>query len=351
MMKTANVWRTVVVVGLLCLPRIFPGSAVGAEDKAVLAQVGQPVTLQNEQLGLVFDRNTGTLTAIENRLTGETYGVQGDEFEVEAVQFHTGFADAKLVGLAVEGKTLTANYQSSDLTIQARYTLRGHFAEKELTLTLRAELRPKEAHCEPADVFRPQPADRRLPLSEVWAKAGEEPCCTFFGRTAKGGFFTGLEIPFDASSVNGNKVVLGFAPSLKMAAGEKLTCEPAYFGVYRRGQHDEAEGGAPLAERVGRDGGDDFGDPGAAAIRTSPAWPAAGIPRWSRPPTRKQSVARRHEIARFPGRVRHRLAFRQPSLGRRDGKDERPGSLTTSTSSARWCASSWNTPKRSASRS
>ena len=34
------------------------------------------------------------------------------------------------------------------------------------------------------------------------------------------------------------KKVLGFAPSLKMAAGEKLTCEPAYFGVYRRGPND-----------------------------------------------------------------------------------------------------------------
>ena len=152
--------------------------------------------LQNEQLGLVFDRNTGTLTAIENRLTGETYGVQGDEFDVEAVQFHTGFADAKLVGLAVEGKTLTASYQSSDLTIQARYTLRGHFAEKELTLTCGRNCGLKKVDCEPADVFRPQLADRRLPLSKVWAKARRRAVTArSSGERPKGAFSPGWKFP------------------------------------------------------------------------------------------------------------------------------------------------------------
>lgn len=39
---------------------------------------------------------------------------------------------------------------------------------------------------------------------------------------------------------------MGFAPSLKMVAGEKLVCEPAYFGVYRRGQHDKETTGHAL---------------------------------------------------------------------------------------------------------
>ena len=48
---------------------------------------GQAVVLDNDQLGLVFDRQTGTLSAIKNKLADETYDVQGDEFEVEAVEF------------------------------------------------------------------------------------------------------------------------------------------------------------------------------------------------------------------------------------------------------------------------
>ncbi len=68
---------------------------------------------------------------------------------------------------------------------------------------------------------------------------GTEPICTYFGRTALGGFFTGLELPFDASSLSGCEVVLAYAPSLKVKAGEKLACEPIYVGVYRRRPADD----------------------------------------------------------------------------------------------------------------
>ncbi len=56
-------------------------------------------------------------------------------------------------------------------------------------------------------------------------KPGDEPNCPIFGRTAKGGFFTGLEIPFDDSSVNGNCVTLNFA------AGRRGP--PGRFGAVR----------------------------------------------------------------------------------------------------------------------
>jgi hypothetical protein len=247
MMRAVNVSHIIVAVELLCLSWIIPGSTVLAEDKDILDQVSQSVALQNEQLGLVFDRNTCTLRAIENRLTGETYRVHGDEFDVEAVQFHTGFADAKLVGMAVEEKTLTANYQSNDLTIQARYTLRGHFAEKELTLQGGRNYGLKKLIVSRPTFSGPQLQIVAYRYPKFGRQPGEEPDCTFFGRTVKGGFFTGLELPFSASTVNGNEVALGFAPSLKMAAGEKLVCEPAYFGVYRRGQHDKETAGYALA--------------------------------------------------------------------------------------------------------
>ena len=148
----------------------------------------------------------------------------------------------------MEGKTLTSTYQSGDLTIETRYTLRGHFAEKELTLGYAHKYSLKNIVVSRPTFSCPNLSiiEHRYPQHGLFPrKPAEKPDCTFFGRTSKGGFFTGLEIPFDDSSVKGNKVMLAFAPSLKMAAGEKLTCEPAYFGVYRRGPND---GNEPKAE-------------------------------------------------------------------------------------------------------
>ena len=240
-MKTPNILRTATTVGLLTIALLAIGAAAWAESIA-----GATVALQNDRLGAVFDRQTGTLKAIENKLAGETYQIEGDRFDVEAVQFHTGFAAARLVGLSLDKKTLTAQYRSNDLSIQARYSLRGHFVEKELTLTCGRNCGVKKVVVSRPAFSGPAVQMVAYRYPKFGRKPGEEPECTFFGRTAKGGFFTGLELSFDASSVNGNAVALGFAPSLKMAAGEKLVCEPAYFGVYRRGSQDKETAGSPL---------------------------------------------------------------------------------------------------------
>jgi hypothetical protein len=123
------------VAFLLCLLWTAAYLARQAQENGPQLTDYEAAVLENDWLGLVFDRKTGTLRAIENKLTGERYRLQGDEFEVEAVQFHANLCDAKLVGLTVEGDTLKADYQSRDLAIQSRYTLRGHFVEKEMTLT------------------------------------------------------------------------------------------------------------------------------------------------------------------------------------------------------------------------
>ena len=49
-----------------------------------------------------------------------------------------------------------------------------------------------------------------------------------------------MELPFDASSLNARQITLAYAPSLKVKAGEKLICEPVYFGVYRRRAADDS---------------------------------------------------------------------------------------------------------------
>lgn len=55
---------------------------------------------------------------------------------------------------------------------------------------------------------------------------GTEPLCTYFGRTRKGGFFTGIEVPFAATELNDRQVTLAYAPSVKVAAGEVIVAVP-----------------------------------------------------------------------------------------------------------------------------
>lgn len=208
----------------------------------------EPLRLENGTIGLSFDRMTGALVAIENKLACETYQVRGDECAVEAVEFRTAFADLKLAKLDRQGDVVKAQYDGGEIAVEATYTLHGenHFAEKQMTITCGRKCGLKKVV-----VSRPTFAGSGLQVfhyryPKFWRSPGAEPECTFFGRTAKGGFFTGLESSFDSSTAKGNSVVLEFAPSLKMAAGEKLACEPVYFGVYRRGRLDKEENGLPL---------------------------------------------------------------------------------------------------------
>ncbi|MGO8744816.1 MAG: hypothetical protein ACLQNE_02395 [Thermoguttaceae bacterium] len=214
------------------------------------AQGQDMLTLENGRLGLSFDRTTGTLVAIRNKLAGETYQVRGDEFEVEAVAFRTALGDAKLASVQCQPGRVTAHYQTGGLDVEVSYALRGEnqFAQKHLTLT-------PSRNCGVKKVILSRPtfsgSDLRI-LTYRYPKFGRpvggEPTCTFFGRTTKGGLFTGVEVPFDASSLDGRQVTLGYAPSLKVAAGEKLVCEPVYFGVYRRGPGDEDKKGVPFRQ-------------------------------------------------------------------------------------------------------
>jgi hypothetical protein len=202
-------------------------------------RVQDSIRLENGRIRLCFDRKTGTLTAIENKLTAEIYNIQGDECNIEAVEFHTAFTNLTLMSLARRSDTVTAHYKGKGLTIETTYILHGenHFAEKRLTITCDHNYGLRKAV-----VSRPTFSAPGLRIVDYHALA----MCTFFGRTAKGGFFTGSEVSFDSSSVKDNEVVLQYAPSLKVAANQKLTCEPVYFGIYRRGPHDMEKAGLPL---------------------------------------------------------------------------------------------------------
>ncbi len=216
--------------------------AQGSEKTGPVPPVaGEQVDMQSSQLGLRFDRTSGTLRAIENKLTGETYGVEGDRFALDAIGFYVGFADTKLANLTVENNLLTADYRVPDFTIRARYTLRGHFVEKQLTLTSTKDYGLKQLV-----VSRPRFSGDGLTMfvyrypkygrqgQAYGLKGGEAACCTYFGRTTLGGFFTGVAFPFDASFVSATQVMLAYPTGLEIKAGEVFEAEPVYLGVYRK---------------------------------------------------------------------------------------------------------------------
>ena len=57
----------------------------------------QPRYLENSRMRLSFDSKSGTLKTMENKLTAEIHGIFGDEWEVDAVEFHAKSADLKIV--------------------------------------------------------------------------------------------------------------------------------------------------------------------------------------------------------------------------------------------------------------
>jgi hypothetical protein len=242
--------------------------------------------LENAALRLEFDRNIGGLTAIANKLTGETYAVTGDTFVVETTAFRRSQAEMQKVDWTVTAESITARYADADLTVEVAYELRpgDHFFQKRLTVTFasgggvtRIMVSRPTFTAAGLDLVCYRHPDFDWVTEYVEAKhgwglrrpIGSEPARTFFGRTAQGGFFTGVEMAYDNSALTDGTVTLGYAPNLKVRAGERLECEAVYCGVYRRDSRDaQAVEWAPIpaADVVGTDAQSGFDGAAAAGL-------------------------------------------------------------------------------------
>lgn len=222
------------IVGIVGLASflLLGSSAIRAADT---------VALENARLGLRFDPKTGTLTALQNKLTCETYGVSGDTFSVEAVQFRLDFPDFKLTQLKTETGVVRAHYEGPGMTVEVSYTLHGenHFAEKRTVLTASRNLGLKK-------LVLGRPSFSAPDLTIVPYRYQKN--VTYFGRTLKGGIFLGVELPYDQSGQpDAATVSLGYAPSMKVLGGQRVVCEPAYIGVYRKKPGEPDGSQQPLA--------------------------------------------------------------------------------------------------------
>jgi hypothetical protein len=245
--------------------------------------------LETAALRLEFDRAAGGLIAITNKLTGETYAVSGDAFAIETTAFRRAQAEMRQVAWSATAEAVTARYADADIEVEVTYELRpvDHFFQKRLAVTFAAAGGVKQIV-----VSRPvitlagleivccRHPDLQWVVDYVWARhqwsaarpPDSEPSRTFFGRTTKGGFFTGIEMPYDNSRLEAGGLELGYAPNLKVKPGERLEVEPLYFGVYRREARDvRAAEWVPLtpAQLLGGDAGGGFNGAAAAGLSTA----------------------------------------------------------------------------------
>lgn len=216
---------------------------------AVMA--AKPSVLENGILAVEFDRNSASIIAVTNKLTGERYVVNGDEFRIEAAEFEVEFHAARIVSVDRSPRCIRVRYRHPAMDLHVEYFLGDslNFVEKKITLVphaacgiLRVALSQPQFSADGLKLFcyRHPTYDRIQKQHHGRTKRAPdtEPVRTFFGRTPKGGFFTGVEMPFDSSSQTGHRLLLGYSPSLKLSAGATLECEPMYVGVYKRKSQD-----------------------------------------------------------------------------------------------------------------
>jgi len=209
------------------------------------------MVLENSRLRLDFSGD-GTMTVLQNRLTGETYQLLGEEFAVETTDTRRDFADFHLLDRETYAGGVHLRYTSDLCAVDIRYTLKGeqHFVEKRMTLIPTRDCgirhvivsRPTFMAEGLAMVCYRHPNYDRIEEQHQHShtrRPNSEPVRTFFGRTPLGGFFAGLEMPFDASTMDGVQLEFTFSPNLRLTEGEPLVCDPLYLGVYQRRPLDE----------------------------------------------------------------------------------------------------------------
>ena len=214
----------------------------------------------------------GRLVSLENRLTGETFTVSGDDIAIEGVGFDAAGTDAVVKAVERTDSVLTVRAQSGPVEITTVWSLGAgrNFAEKIVSLSFDRDCGLKWVELgrlmfagESLDIVAYRHPDLDWVADYVMARHGwdprrpadSEPSTTFFGRTDRGGFFTGVEMPYDTSRLVDRAIVLGFTPHARVKAGEQFSCPPVYLGVSRKSPDDAGAadwGPVPAAAVAGR---------------------------------------------------------------------------------------------------
>ncbi len=213
------------------------------------------VLLANAILRIGLDASNGCLRDVQNTLTDTPYAIVGDGFSVEFDSHalrHTDMA-AELPHCTDTGVRFRFSHPLMAAEIRYELLPGRHFAEKHLALVFFHDVALRRVTLgtptfPAADVslvcYRYPDFDwlsDYVRMKHGWSlrrPVDSEPNRTFFVRSANGGLFTGIEMPYDRSTLRGPTVRLEYTPNLKVRAGERFEGEAMYLGVYRRGPRD-----------------------------------------------------------------------------------------------------------------
>ncbi|MGI8966753.1 MAG: hypothetical protein ACR2H1_11795 [Limisphaerales bacterium] len=208
--------------------------------------------LESDSLSVRFDSNTGGISHLKNKLTGEEWKIRPDDFQVKAGEFVLNSQSARLLSLKRKAPdSVEAIYSGNGWRVVTTYRLgrTNNFLEKHLTVQSPTAFAWKEV----------QVSRISFPDGDLhWQKYPHQKTATFFGRTARGGLFLGVEKPFDTSTVEGN----GHAGLCSKSQGESQRSFADGTNLHRclqkkreRCRHQQP----PVAIRIRRDGADDHG--------------------------------------------------------------------------------------------
>lgn len=216
-------------------------AAANALGSTGVTHAQSDIVLENEFLRLIFDPATGLLSGISNRLTQEGVTVHGDAFAVDAEEFRLTPANASEHSVQKKSdERVEVTFRGDRATVVASYELgtANTFCEKRLTILSPSPYRLKDVVVSTLRLSGP-------PLQLV--KYPYQKNVVYFARSVRGGFFLGMELPFDSSSLAGNGTVsLGYKASLKVRQDDPLKSEPIFVGAYRRHSADIESPGLPL---------------------------------------------------------------------------------------------------------
>jgi hypothetical protein len=212
------------------------------------------IILESSEMLIKFNKNNGLLCSVINKKTQENYNIFETGLIIDGMEFQCDKENMRLCGTEIEKERLLFKYECTDADIEVLWSLglKQHFTEKQITIIPKKDYTLKRVMAASFDIEESgvellcvkHPTFQRLDnnpkhkMSGIKREPGTEPVRTWMGRTGYGGFFTGLEMPFDKSRIEGRVIHLSFSPNLKLKKDEHFKCEPVYLGVYERNSYD-----------------------------------------------------------------------------------------------------------------
>src|SRR5262245_56664911 len=93
------------------------------------------LALESSSLRVEIDDETAALVSLTNKLTGEIFSIDGDQFSIAADDRRWEFADFRAVECASEGDAIRARFSCDAFDVETicRLGATGHFVEKQMT--------------------------------------------------------------------------------------------------------------------------------------------------------------------------------------------------------------------------